>query len=202
MTPLGSQRDPLVSGGHVTITPTGATPHDQRQTRTVHHRSGRQEHHCDPPGYQQQRHGRPHRAGKNVSTPVVNVTITATGPNLSFNANNFQNYGTLSVQCTGGSLMAQVDQCRFASLAITQTGGATASSVEMSGDTIPGGVSVIEGGAVRRHDQPQPAERRQAPVRFISPRAPTAPARVITTTSASSEPPAPPPPAAQPSFPT
>ena len=137
----------LVSGGRVTITPTGATP------PTINDKLG-------PytttfavrnivvtlPGTSNNDTVVLTGAGKNVSTPVVNVTITATGPNLSFNANNVQNYGTLSVQCTGGSLTAQVDQGRFASLAIAQTGAAPA-SVEVGGDIIPGRVSVMEGGA-------------------------------------------------------
>ena len=137
----------LVSGGQVTITPTGATP------PTINGELG-------PyttafavrnivvtlPGTSNNDTVVLTGAGENVSTPVVNVTITATGPNLSFNANNVQNYGTLSVQCTGGSLTAQVDQGRFASLAIAQTGAAPA-SVEVGGDIIPGRVSVMEGGA-------------------------------------------------------
>src|SRR5262249_6616710 len=88
--------------------------------------------------------------GKTTPTTVRDVTVTATGGvNLNFAAKGVANLGNFiltntSSAATDAALTAIVDDCSFATLAISQTGGLRA-SVELSNDNIPGPVSVSEG---------------------------------------------------------
>jgi hypothetical protein len=91
--------------------------------------------------------------GKTTATPIQNVTITATGPNLTFLANGVDNSGSLTVSATVGlprgndaALHAQVDNSTFlGGIAISQTGNGPA-TVELGNDaTNLGPVSVSEG---------------------------------------------------------
>ena len=91
--------------------------------------------------------------GKTTPTTVKNVTVTATGANLTFAANNVDNSGSLVVSDTFTSavnavLTATVNNSSFALLSITQTGGGPDStSVTLGNDNIPASVSVSEGNA-------------------------------------------------------
>ena len=88
--------------------------------------------------------------GKTTATTVKNVTVTATGANLTFAANNVDNSGNFVLSDTFASplmdaaLTATVDNSSFATLSITQT-GCCAASVELGNDNIPASVSVSEG---------------------------------------------------------
>ena len=91
--------------------------------------------------------------GKTTPTTVGNVTVTATGANLTFAANNVDNSGSLAVSDTFTStvnavLTATVNNDSFALLSITQTGGGPDStSVTLGNDNVPASVSVSEGNA-------------------------------------------------------
>ena len=91
--------------------------------------------------------------GKTTPTTVGNVTVTATGANLTFAANNVDNSGSLAVSDTFTStvnavLTATVNNSSFALLSITQTGGGPDStSVTLGNDNVPASVSVSEGNA-------------------------------------------------------
>ena len=91
--------------------------------------------------------------GKTTPTTVGNVTVSATGANLTFAANNVDNSGSLGVSDTFTSpvnavLTATVNNSSFALLSITQTGGGPDStSVTLGNDYIPASVSVSEGNA-------------------------------------------------------
>ena len=89
--------------------------------------------------------------GKTIPTTVKNVTVTATGANLTFAANNVDDSGNfvLSDRYTSSVnavLTATVDNSSFATLSITQTGGSKA-VVELGNDAIPSTVFVKEGSA-------------------------------------------------------
>src|SRR5271166_448570 len=87
---------------------------------------------------------------KTTPTTVKNVTVTATGANLTFAANNVDNSGNFVLSDTFASplmdaaLTATVDNSSFATLSITQT-GCCAASVELGNDNIPASVLVSEG---------------------------------------------------------
>ena len=90
---------------------------------------------------------------KTTPTTVKNVTVTATGANLTFTANNVDDSGNLVVSDTMTSavnavLSATVNNSSFATLSIIQTGGGPDSSaVTLGNDSIPTSVSVSEGNA-------------------------------------------------------
>ena len=92
-------------------------------------------------------------AGKTTPTTVKNVTVTATGANLTFTANKVDDSGALVVSDTMTSavnavLTATVDNSSFGTLSITQTGGGpNRSYVELGNDNIPASVLVSEGNA-------------------------------------------------------
>ena len=91
--------------------------------------------------------------GKTIPTTVTNVTVTATGANLTFAANNVDDSGNFVLSDSYTSpvnavLMATVDNSSFATLSITQTGGGPdTTSVELGNDNIPASVYVSEGNA-------------------------------------------------------
>ena len=88
--------------------------------------------------------------GKTTPTTVKNVTVTATGANLTFAVNNVDNSGNFVLSDTFASplmdaaLTATVDNSSFATLSITQS-GCCAASVELGNDNIPASLSVSEG---------------------------------------------------------
>ena len=90
--------------------------------------------------------------GQDKTTPgtVKNVTMTATGANLTFAANGVDNSGSFVLSDTNSpgiidaALTVNVDNSSFATLSISQTGGAPA-SVELGNDSISASVSVSEG---------------------------------------------------------
>ena len=91
--------------------------------------------------------------GKTSPGTVKNVSVTATGANLTFTASNVDNSGNLVVSDTYTStvnavLTASVTSSTFATLAITQTGGGPDSSaVRLGSDSIAGSVGVSLGNA-------------------------------------------------------
>ena len=92
---------------------------------------------------------------KTTPTTVKNVTVTATGANLTFTANNVDDSGNLVVSDTMTSavnavLSATVTNSTFATLSIIQTGGGPDSSaVTLGNDSIPSSVAVSLGNANR-----------------------------------------------------
>jgi hypothetical protein len=97
--------------------------------------------------------------GKTTPTTIGNVSVTATGANLTFTvssnaANGVDNSGNLTISDTfslppGGmdaALNVHVDNSAFAGISITQTGCCPA-TVELGNDTVPGPVTVTEGNA-------------------------------------------------------
>ena len=96
--------------------------------------------------------------GKTTATTVQNVTVTAAGANLTFDAgatatNGVDNSGNFVLSDTSTSsvdavLMANVDNSSFATLSITQTGGGPdPTAVELGNDNISASVVVSEGDA-------------------------------------------------------
>jgi len=88
--------------------------------------------------------------GKDTPVTVRNVSITASGANLNFNAANLNHSGdfVLSNTATPGAanaaLAVNIENSSFATLSISQTGGSR-SVVHLGNNTIQGNVTVSQG---------------------------------------------------------